>query len=141
MLLPKKVKHRKCHKPRGRNKGKATSNNKLEFGQFGFKSKDHSRINSRQIEAARKVITRYVEKGGQMWTRIFPDRPVTEKGDEMPMGGGKGEPSYYACNVKPGTILFEIGGMEKERAKEALTEAGYKLPIQGEFVSKEDFLI
>jgi len=141
MLLPKKVKHRKCHKPRGRNEGVATSNNKLEFGDFGLKSKDHSRINSRQIEAARKVITRYIEKGGQMWTRIFPDRPVTEKGEEMPMGGGKGEPSYYACNVKPGTIMFEIGGIDEEDAQEALIKAGHKLPLKVEFVTKDDFLI
>ncbi|MFB6225735.1 MAG: 50S ribosomal protein L16 [Candidatus Paceibacteria bacterium] len=141
MLLPKKVKHRKCHKPRGRNKGKASSKNTIDFGEFGLKSKDHSRINSRQIEAARKVITRYVQKGGQMWTRIFPDRPVTEKGDEMPMGGGKGEPSYYACNVKPGTIMFEIDGIDKEQAEEALTKAGHKLPIKVEFVTKDDFLI
>jgi len=141
MLLPKKVKHRKTHKPRGRNKGVSTKGNMVEFGDYGLKSLGHSRINSRQIEAARKVITRYVKKGGQMWTRIFPDRPVTEKGEEMPMGGGKGEPSYYACNVKPGTIMFEIGGIDEEDAQEALIKAGHKLPLKVEFVTKDDFLI
>jgi large subunit ribosomal protein L16 len=141
MLLPKKVKHRKCHKPRGRNKGNANSKNRVDFGDFGLKSLGHSRITSQQIESARKVITRYIQKGGQMWTRIFPDRPVTEKGDEMPMGGGKGEPSYYACNVKPGTIMFEVGGIEEEQAREALDKAGYKMPIKVKVVSKDEFLV
>lgn len=136
MLLPKKVKHRKTHRNRGRNKGVATRMNKVEHGDFGLKSLEHSRITSRQIEASRKVITRYVKKGGQMWTRIFPDRPVSEKSSEMPMGGGKGEPTHFACNVKPGTVMFEIGGISEEDAREALRKAGHKLPIKVKITQK-----
>ncbi|MFH1286485.1 MAG: 50S ribosomal protein L16 [Candidatus Magasanikbacteria bacterium] len=136
MLLPKKVKHRKWHKPRRMNKGNATRLNTVAFGSFGLCAQSHSWITSRQIEAARRVITRYVRRGGKMWIRIFPDRPVTKKGSEVPMGGGKGAPDHYACTVKPGAVMFEIVGVSDEMAREALTLAGHKLPIKTRVVAK-----
>ena len=111
MLLPKKVKHRKWHKLRRRNKGVATRINTVDFGSYGLASMSHSWVSSRQIEAARRVLTRYIRRSGRMWIRIFPDRPVTKKGSEVPMGGGKGAPDYYVTTVKPGTVLFEMEGI------------------------------
>lgn len=136
MLLPKKVKHRKWHKPRRRNKGVATRTNTVAFGSFGLKSETHGWITSRQIEAARRVLTRYVKRGGKIWIRIFPDRPVTKKGNELPMGGGKGSPEYYVATIKPGTVMFEMEGIPEDSAKEALILASHKLPIKGKFVKK-----
>ncbi len=137
MLLPKKVKHRKWHKPRRRNKGVATRTNMVDFGSFGLVATGHGWISSRQIEAARRVITRYIRRGGKMWIRIFPDRPVTKKGSEVPMGGGKGAPEHYVSTVKPGTVMFELDGVPEKDAKEALLLAGHKLPMTVRFVIKD----
>lgn len=137
MLLPKKVKHRKWHKLRRRGKGQATRINAIAFGTFGLKSLGHAWITSRQIEAGRRVLTRYVRRGGKVWIRIFPDRPVTKKGNEIPMGGGKGAPDHYVCTVKPGTVVYEMSGISEDKAREALDQARYKLPVQAVFVKKD----
>lgn len=137
MLMPKKVKHRKWHKGRNRGEGIATTNTGLVFGSFGIKSMGHGWITSRQIEAARRAITHYVKRGGKLWIRIFPDKPVTKKGAEVPMGGGKGAPEYFVAVVKPGTIIFEIEGIDQEKAKEAMRLAGHKLPVRTKFVINE----
>lgn len=136
MLLPKKVKHRKWHKPRRMNKGVATRMNTIDFGTFGLAAQSHSWVSSRQIESARRVMTRYVRRGGKIWIRLFPDRPVTRKGAEVPMGGGKGAPDHYVCTVKPGTIMFEIAGIPEDKAREALKLAGDKLPVKVRIVKK-----
>lgn len=136
MLIPKKVKHRKWHKPRRNNKGIATRTAMVSFGSFGLAAMTPSWITSRQIEAARRVLTRYVKRGGKIWIRVFPDRPVTKKGAEVPMGGGKGSPDHYVCTVKPGTVLFEMEGITEQKAREALLLAAYKLPVQARFVTK-----
>ncbi len=136
MLLPKKVKHRKWHKPRRKNKGTATRMTTVAFGSHGLKATTHSWVTSRQIEATRRVLTRYVKRGGKVWIRIFPDRPVTQKGSEVPMGGGKGAPDHYVATVKPGTVMFEIGGIPEAQAREALTLAAHKLPVQTKVVEK-----
>jgi len=136
MLIPKKVKHRKWHKPRRKNKGVATRTNAVAFGGYGLKSLSHGWVSSRQIEASRRVLTRYVRRGGKIWIRIFPDRPVTKKGSEVPMGGGKGTPDHYVATVKPGTVMFEMGGLTEEQAREALEKARYKLSVKAKFVKK-----
>ncbi len=136
MLLPKKVQHRKWHKGRRRAKGVATRINTVAFGDFGIKSEDHGWITSRQIEAVRRILTRYVRRGGKVWIRIFPDKPVTKKGNETPMGGGKGSPDHYVAVVKPGTVLFEMVGVAKPEAQEAMKLAGYKLGVKTKFVEK-----
>jgi len=137
MLLPKKVKHRKWQKGRRRGLGVATRATAVSFGDFGLKSEDHGWVTSRQIESARRVLTRYVRKTGRMWIRIFPDRPVTKKGNEVPMGSGKGAPDHYVCVIKPGTVLFELGGVPKTEAQEAIKLAGHKLGIRSKFVVKQ----
>jgi len=136
MLVPKKVKHRKWHKPRRMNKGVASRTVTVAFGSFGLKSTSHAWVSSRQIEAARRVLTRYVKRGGKIWIRIFPDRPVTRKGSEVPMGGGKGSPDHYVCTVKPGVVMFEMEGLTEVEAREALTQAAYKLPVTAIFVKR-----
>jgi len=136
MLIPKKVKHRKWHKGTRRNLGVATRNNFVTFGEFGLKSTEHGWITSREIEAARRVLTRYVRRGGKIWIRIFPDKPVTKKGNETPMGGGKGGPDHYVAIVKPGTVLFEMGGITKEQAVIAMDFAAYKLRVKTRFALK-----
>jgi len=136
MLLPKKVKHRKWHHPRRINKGVATRTNEIDFGSFGVAAQTHGWVTSRQIESARKVLTRYVKRGGKIWIRIFPDRPVTKKGNEVPMGGGKGAPDHYVATVKPGTVMFEMDGIPEDKAAEALNLAIYKLPVKGKFIKK-----
>ncbi|MFA7245442.1 MAG: 50S ribosomal protein L16 [Candidatus Magasanikbacteria bacterium] len=137
MLLPKKVKHRKWHKPRRRNKGVATRTNTVAFGTFGLKATTHGWITSRQIEASRRVLTRFVRRGGKIWIRVFPDRPMTKKGSEMPMGKGKGSPDHYVATVKPGTVLFEMSGITLEQAREAMESAKHKLPVKAIFVNKQ----
>ena len=137
MLLPKKVKHRKWHKGRKRQLGVATRINTMSFGEFGLKSQGHGWISSRQIEAARRVLTRYVRRGGKIWIRIFPDKPVTKKGNETPMGGGKGAPDHYIAVVKPGTILFEMGGITRESAMDAMKMAGYKISVKTKYIEKK----
>lgn len=136
MLLPKKVKHRKWHKPRRMNKGTASRTNTVAFGDYGLVAQSHAWVSSRQIESARRVMTRYVRRGGKIWIRIFPDRPVTKKGSEVPMGGGKGAPDHYVCTVKPGTVLFEMSGIPEDQAKEALQLAGYKMPLKTKIAIK-----
>ena len=134
MLMPKKTKYIKSHK--GKRGGKATRKIKLGFGSFGLKSLDSHWITSRQIEAARRVMTRYTQRGGKIWIRIFPDKPVTKKGGEIPMGKGKGAVDHYVAVVKPGMIMFEMEGVPEEMAKEAMELAAYKLPVKCKFVSK-----
>jgi large subunit ribosomal protein L16 len=136
MLLPKKVQHRKWHKGRRRNLGVATRANEVSFGEFGLKSESFGWVTSRQIEAARRVLTRYVRRGGKIWIRIFPDKPVTKKGNETPMGGGKGAPDHFVAVVKPGTVLFEMGGITKEAATTAINLAGYKFGLKTKIVEK-----
>ena len=135
MLLPKRVKYRRVH--RGRMKGKALSGNKVSNGEFGLVAMEPSWITSNQIEAARIAMTRYIKRGGQVWIKIFPDKPVTKKPAETRMGSGKGSPEYWVAVVKPGRVLFEIAGIDEATAKEALRLAGHKLPIKTKFVTKE----
>lgn len=134
MLEPKKIKHRKWMK--GRSRGVETRGVDIAFGTYGLKSEETKWITARQIEAARRAIIRYLRKGGRMWIRIFPDKPVTKKGAETPMGAGKGSVDHYVMAVKPGRILFEIEGIKEDMAKEALKKAGAKLPIKTRFVKK-----
>lgn len=136
MLFPKKVKRRKWQKGRSRQKGVATRINDIDFGDFGLKSLGYGWMGSRELESARRVLTRFVRRGGKIWIRVFPDRPVTKKGNETPMGGGKGSPDHYVAVVKPGTILFEMSGITRASAKEALELAGYKLRVKTKFIEK-----
>lgn len=135
MLMPKKVKWRK--QQRGRMKGKAYRGSTLSFGTFGLKAVEPAWITSRQIEAARVAITRYVKRGGKLWIRIFPDKPVTQKPAETRMGKGKGSPEYWVAVVKPGRILFEIEGVPFDTAKEAMRLASYKLAVKTRFIAHE----
>ena len=137
MLIPRKVKHRKWHKGRARNIRWATDKIELAFGAYGLKAMTPAWISSRQIEACRRVLTRYTKKGGKIWIRIFPDRPITKKGNEVPMGSGKGAVDHYVATVKPGMILFEMDGLPKDQAKEALVLTGYKLGCVCKFISKD----
>ena len=134
MLMPKKTKWRKMHKrKRG---GKASQMLDLSFGDFGLKSLSACWVTSRQIESARKVLTRYISKGGKVWIRIFPDKSVTVKGGEIPMGKGKGTVDHYVAIVKPGMVMFEIAGIGETEAKEAMKMAGYKLPVKCRYIKK-----
>ncbi len=135
MLMPKKVKHRKVQK--GRMRGKAYRGASISFGSFALKSLGTSWITSRQIEAARRAMTRYVQRGGKIWIRIFPDKPITRKAAEVPMGSGKGSLDHFAAVVKPGKIIFEMDGVEENVAKEAMRRASHKLPIKTKFIVKE----
>lgn len=137
ILLPKKVPHRKVRK--GKNRGKATRCNYVAFGEWGLMSLDNERVTSRQIEAARQAITRYVKRGGKIWIRIFPHTPVTKKPLDVKMGGGKGEPQYYVAKVKSGTVMFEIAGVTEEQAREALRLASHKLPVRCKVIKREEF--
>jgi large subunit ribosomal protein L16 len=134
MLMPKKTKHRKSHK--GKRGGKASRKIELGFGSFGLKSLEACWITSRQIEAARRVLTRYIKKGGRVWIRIFPDKPVTQKGGEIPMGKGKGSVDHYVAVVKPGMVMFEMEGVTPAAAQKALESASHKLPIKTKFIAK-----
>lgn len=136
MLMPKRVKRRRVF--RGRMKGKATRGNFIAYGEYGLVALDPGWITSNQIEAARIAMTRYTRRGGQVWIKIFPDKPVTEKPAETRMGSGKGSPEYWVAVVKPGRILFEIAGIEESVAREALRLAAHKLPIKTKFVRKVD---
>ncbi len=135
MLQPKRVKYRKVH--RGQLRGKAQAGNTIVFGDFGLQAQQGSWITARQIEAARRVIVRYLRRGGQMWIRIFPDKSVTKKPAETRMGSGKGAPDHWVAVVRPGRMLFEIGGIKDNLAREAMHLASYKLPIATRFVVKE----
>ena len=136
MLLPKRVKYRK--QQRGRMTGKATRGNKVTDGQYGLQALQPAWITSNQIEAARIAMTRYIKRGGQVWIKIFPDKPVTEKPAETRMGSGKGSPEYWVAVVKPGRVMFEIAGVSEEVAREAMRLAMHKLPIKCKFVVKEE---
>lgn len=135
MLQPKRVKYRKAH--RGARRGKAQAGSTVTFGDFGLQAQEAAWLTARQIEAARRVIVRYLRRGGRMWIRVFPDKPVTKKPAETRMGSGKGTPDHWVAVVKPGRMLFEIGGIKENMAREALHLASYKLPIATRFVSKE----
>ena len=137
MLMPKRVKRRRVF--RGRMKGKASRGNFLAYGEYGLMAVEPAWITSAQIEAARIAMTRYVKRTGQVWTKIFPDKPVTAKPAETRMGSGKGTPEYWAAVVKPGRVLFEMGGVPESDAKEALRLAAHKLPLKDKFVKKSDF--
>ncbi len=134
MLLPKRVKYRRVH--RGRMKGKALRGNQVTYGDYGIMATEPAWVTSNQIEAARIAMTRYIRRGGQVWIKIFPDKPVTEKPAETRMGSGKGSPEYWVAVVKPGRVLFEIGGVSEADAKEAIRLAGHKLPMKTKFVRK-----
>ena len=136
MLIPKKVKHRKWHKGRARGKRVATDKIKVSFGAYGIKALTDSWVTSRQIEAARRTIIHHLKRGGKVWIRVFPDKPVTAKGSEVPMGKGKGAVDHYVTIVKPGTVLFEIDGVSEELAKEASRKASHKLPVKTKFIVK-----
>ena len=135
MLLPKRVKYRRVH--RGRLKGKATRGNTVTYGDFGLQALEPAWITSNQIEAARVAMTRYTKRGGKVWIKIFPDKPITEKPAETRMGSGKGSPEYWVAVVKPGRVLFEMDGVTPDVAREAMRLASHKLPIKCKFVSKE----
>ena len=135
MLVPKRVKHRK--QMRGRRKGKAYTGGTVAFGEFGLQAMEAAWITNRQIEAARVAITRYIKRGGKMWIRIFPDKPVTVKPAETRMGKGKGSPEGWVAVVKPGRVMFELAGVPEPLAKEALRLAGQKLPVKTKFVKRE----
>ena len=136
MLLPKRVKYRRVH--RGRLTGKATRGNKVTYGEFGLVALEPAWITSNQIEAARIAMTRYTKRGGQVWIKIFPDKPITEKPAETRMGSGKGSPEYWVAVVKPGRVMFEIAGVSEEVAREALRLASHKLPTKTKIVKRED---
>jgi large subunit ribosomal protein L16 len=136
MLMPKRTKYRK--QMRGRMKGKSTRGAVISFGQFGLKAMEPAWINSRQIEAARVAMTRSIKRGGQIWIRIFPDKPVTQKPAETRMGKGKGSPEFWVAVVKPGRILFEIDGVTEDVARQALRLASHKLPIKTKFVTRTE---
>jgi large subunit ribosomal protein L16 len=136
MLTPKRTKYRKMH--RGRMRGQAGRGNTLSFGDFGLQALEPCWMTSRQIEAARRAIVRYVRRGGKLWIRVFPDKPVTTKPAETRMGGGKGAVDHFVAVIKPGRMLFEIAGVQEDSAREAMRLAAHKLPIQTRFVSRQD---
>jgi large subunit ribosomal protein L16 len=136
MLLPNRQKHRKVRK--GRIRGVATSGHYIAFGQYALQAQGHERITSRQIEAARQAMTRYIKRGGKIWIRIFPHTPVTRKPQDVKMGSGKGNPEFYVAKVRPGTIMFEMQGVDEATAREAMRLAAHKLPVRTKFLVRED---
>lgn len=136
MLLPKRTKFRKIRK--GRIRGVATSGNYIAFGEFALQAQGHERITSRQIEAARQAMTRYIKRGGKIWIRIFPHIAVTRKPQDVKMGSGKGSPEFFVAKVRPGTILFEMQGVTEETAREAMRLAAHKLPVKTKFLVREE---
>ena len=136
MLMPKRVKRRKQH--RGRMKGKALRGNKITYGDFAIQALEPAWITANQIEAARIAMTRYIKRGGQVWIKVFPDKPVTQKPAETRMGSGKGSPEYWVAVVKPGRVMFEIAGISEEVAREAMRLAQHKLPIKTKFITRKD---
>ncbi|MGN0469620.1 MAG: 50S ribosomal protein L16 [Acutalibacteraceae bacterium] len=136
MLLPKRVKYRRVH--RGRMTGKASRGNKVTYGEFGLQALEPAWITANQIEAARVAMTRYCKRFGQVWIKIFPDKPVTKKPAEVRMGSGKGSPEFWVAVVKPGRVMFELGGVSEETAREALRLAANKLPVKSKFVTKKE---
>ncbi len=136
MLVPKRTLHRKVRK--GKIRGVATSGNYIAFGDFALQAQDHERITSRQIEASRQAMTRYIKRGGKIWIRIFPHTPVTRKPLDVKMGSGKGNPEFFVAKVRPGTILFEMQGVSEEVAREAMRLAAHKLPVKTKFLMREE---
>jgi large subunit ribosomal protein L16 len=136
MLLPNRMKYRKVRK--GKIRGVATAGHYIAYGQFALQAQGHERITSRQIEAARQAMTRYIKRGGKIWIRIFPHTPVTRKPQDVKMGSGKGSPEFYVAKVKPGTIMFEMQGVPEETAREAMRLAAHKLPVKTKFLVKEE---
>jgi len=136
MLMPKRVKYRRVH--RGRMTGVATRGNTVSNGEYGLMATEPSWITSNQIEAARIAMTRYIKRGGNVWIKIFPDKPVTEKPAETRMGSGKGSPEYWVAVVKPGRVMFEMGGVAEDTAREAMRLAAHKLPVKCKFVTKQE---
>lgn len=135
MLQPKRTKYRKQHK--GRNRGVATRGNKVSFGEFGLKATTRGRVTARQIEAARRALTRSIKRGGRVWIRIFPDKPISKKPLEVRMGSGKGNPEYWVAEVKPGTVLYEMEGIGEAEARSAFKLAAAKLPVRTAFVGRQ----
>ena len=140
MLQPKRVKFRKRHKEKGRQDGIASRGHMISFGDFGIKCLESGWITSRQIESARIAITRHLKRQGQVWIRIFPDKPISKKPAEVRMGKGKGSPEYWVAVVKPGTLMFEVGGVSPELAKEALRLGAQKMPVKLKFVQRRDYV-
>lgn len=138
MLLPKKMKYRKWHRLRGSFKGNTKGGSRIAFGSYGLKAMGTKELTSRQIEAARRAMTRHIKRGGKIWIRVFPHKPITAKSAEVPMGSGKGALDRYTSLVKPGVILFEMDGVTEELAREAMYLAGRKLPIKTKFVTNQD---
>src|SRR5690606_2054463 len=136
MLIPNRTKYRKVRK--GRVDGPATKGNYIAYGEFALQAQGHERITSRQIEAARQAMTRYIKRGGKIWIRICPHTPVTRKPLEVKMGSGKGSPEFFAAKVKPGTIMFEMQGVSEEIAREAMRLAAHKLPVKTKFIAREE---
>lgn len=136
MLAPKKLKRRKPHRPDVLGKGPATSNTQIAFGSFGLKAITSCWVKAKQLESARRVISKYVKKGGKVWVRVFPHAVIGTKGSQTTMGGGKGVPDYYIAAVRAGNIIFEIEGIAESQAKEALLLAAYKLPVKCRFIKK-----
>lgn len=136
MLMPKKVKHRKIHRG-GKVEGISYSGNRVSFGAYGLKAMEAGLISARQIEAARRAMTRYIQRGGKVWIRIFPDKPMTKKGDEVPMGKGKGAVDHFVAKIFAGRVLFEIDGISREVAEKAMKLAAYKLSVKTKFVTSE----
>ncbi len=134
--MPRKVKHRKMHRG-GKLKGNATRGTIVSYGNFGLKAETSGLVTARQIESARRTITRYMQRSGKYWIRIFPDHPMTKKGDETPMGKGKGSVDYYVAKVRAGKILFEVDGIDEKTAREAFRLAGHKLSVRTRFVAKQ----
>jgi large subunit ribosomal protein L16 len=135
MLQPARRKYRKDHK--GRNRGLATRGAKVSFGEFGLKATERGRLTARQIEAARRAISRHIKRGGRVWIRIFPDKPISQKPAEVRMGNGKGNPDYYVAQIQPGKVLYEMDGVAESIAREAFTLAAAKLPLKTVFVSRQ----
>jgi large subunit ribosomal protein L16 len=136
MLIPRKVKHRKQHHPK--RSGAATGGTKVNFGEWGIQALTPAYVTNRQIEAARIAMTRHIKRGGKVWINIFPDRPLTKKPAETRMGSGKGSPEWWIANIKPGRVLFEVGGVTEALAREALTRAIHKLPLKARIIKREE---
>jgi large subunit ribosomal protein L16 len=137
MLMPRKVKHRKVQRG-GEVKGLATKGNRISFGSFGLKAMDGGLVSARQIESARRAMTRYIKRGGKIWIRIFPDKPMTKKGDETPMGKGKGSVDHFVAKIKAGRVLFEMDGIAENIASEAMRLASHKLAVKTKFIKKDN---
>lgn len=138
MLQPRKEKHRRVFRRRGGFKGVATRGTRVSFGEYGLKAMGTHELSARQIEAARRAMTRYIKRGGKIWIRVFPHKSITRKAAEVPMGSGKGSPEFHAAMVKKGTIIFEMAGVEAELAKEAMRRAAQKLPIKCKFINTHE---